>query len=73
VHAPAYSQGTVAFLWAIGLALFIFVGMLAVSISMATSIVVSIVAAAAIFFAIRLFGADARGRQPDRQGEDRGG
>jgi hypothetical protein len=53
---PAFSHGTVSFLWAAGLGLFIFVGMLAISISKGTSVVVSIVSAAVIFFAVRLFG-----------------
>lgn len=74
MHAPrppALGQGTVAFLWAVGLSLFIFVGMLSISISKATSIVVSIVAAAVIYFAILLRGGDAPGRQKSPS-EDRG-
>ena len=76
MHAPrppAIGQGAAAFLWAVGLGLFVFVGMLAISISKATSIVVSIIAAAAIFFAILLFGANAAGRQKKKPSEDLGG
>jgi hypothetical protein len=71
-RAPALGHGTVAFLWAIGLGLFIFLGMLSISISKGTSIVVSIVSAFVIYFAVLLFGADAPGRQRKTPREDRG-
>ena len=64
---PAFSHGTVSLLWALGLGLFIFVGMLSISISKGPAIIVSIVCAAVIFFAVRLFGEDAprgQGRRP---------
>jgi hypothetical protein len=54
---PAVSPGTQAFLWALGLGGFIFVGMLSINISMGTSIVTAIVCGIVIFFAVRLFGA----------------
>jgi hypothetical protein len=60
---PAAGQGTSAFLWAVFLGGFIFVGMLSISISKGTSIATSIVSAAVIFSAVRRFGADAP-RQP---------
>jgi hypothetical protein len=43
-------------LWAVGLGCYIFLGMLAISISLGTSIVTSIVCAIVIFIAVRLFG-----------------
>lgn len=55
---PAFSHGTVSALWAAGLGLFVFLGMLAISISKGTAIVVSALSAAAIFFFVRLFGED---------------
>jgi hypothetical protein len=55
---PAIGQGTQAFLWAVALGGFIYVGMLAISISKPTSIVTAVVCALIIFFAVRLFGAD---------------
>jgi hypothetical protein len=68
-RAPAIAQSTAAFLWAIGLGLFVFVGMLSISISKPTSIVVSIMSAAVIFFAVLLFGANAPGRQQNKPSE----
>ena len=56
---PAVSPGTQAFLWAVGLGGFIFVGMLSISISMGTSIVTAIVCGIVIYFAVRLLGAAA--------------
>lgn len=75
MHAPrppALGQGTVACLWATSLSLLVFVGMLAISISKATSIVVSIVAFAVIFFVILLRGGDAPGRRQKSPTEGRG-
>lgn len=60
---PAISQGTAAFLWAVGLGAFVFVGMLSISISKGTSLVVAIVCGFAIYFAVVLFGAEGWGRQ----------
>ena len=68
---PAFSHGTISFVWAVGLGLFIFVGMLSISISKGTAIVVSIVCAFIIFFAVRLLGEDTPRRQrirPTRAG-----
>jgi hypothetical protein len=70
LRPPASSHGTSSFLWALGLGLFIFVGMLAISISMATSLIVAIVCGTLIFFFVRLFGDDTpfRQRSPRRSG-----
>lgn len=68
---PAFSHGTISFLWAAGLGLYIFLGMLAISVSKGTAVVVSIVSAAVIFFAVRLFGEDtprAQGKNASRGG-----
>ena len=63
---PAFSHGTTSFVWAIFLSLFIFVGMLSISVDKDTSIVVSIVSAFIIFFAVRLLGDDTRRPQKSR-------
>jgi hypothetical protein len=47
-------------LWAVGLGLFVFFGMLSISISKATSIVVSLLAGVVIYLAVRLLGDEAR-------------
>jgi hypothetical protein len=68
---PAFSHGTTSFAWAIFFGLFVFVGMLSISIDKGTSIVVSIVCAFIIFFAVRLLGDDTRRSQttkPNRAG-----
>jgi hypothetical protein len=54
----------------LGLGVFIFVGMLAISISTATSLIVAIVCGTLIFFFVRLFGDDTpfRQRSPKRSG-----
>jgi hypothetical protein len=57
---PALSHGTAAFLWAVGLGLFVFFGMLSISISKATSIVVSLLAGVVIYLAVRLLGDETR-------------
>ena len=53
---PAFSQGTSAFLWALGLGTFILLLMLGIAVPLGTSIIVSCVSGFAIFFAILLFG-----------------
>ena len=59
---PAFGPGTQAFLWAVGLGGFLFIGMLSINISMATSIVVSLLSAFVIFFAVRVYGDAAQPR-----------
>ena len=63
---PSIDRGTSAGLWAIGFGLYIFLGALAVDVSLGTSFVFSIVATGLIFLFIRLYGADER-RSPARR------
>lgn len=58
LRPPAFSPGFTAFLWALGLGLYIWIGLLAVGVSGATSFLVAIVSGALIFFYVRLHGAD---------------
>jgi hypothetical protein len=55
---PSIDQGVIALLWAIGLAVFIYFGLLAVGASAATAIVLALVSFAAIWFFVRLRGED---------------
>ena len=55
---PAIGHGTHAFAWALGLGGFIFAGMLALDISMMTSLVTGILCGVVIFLAVAHFGAD---------------
>jgi hypothetical protein len=56
LRPPSIDQGVQAGLWAVGLGLIIWLGMLAVDVSGATAAVMSLLAAGAIFFYVRLFG-----------------
>jgi hypothetical protein len=55
---PAFSPGFTSFLWGFSLGLFIWVGLLAVGVSMATSLLLAAISGALIFFYVRLFGED---------------
>jgi hypothetical protein len=71
VHAPrppAIAQGVQAFLWAFFLGGFVFIGMLAIDITMMTSLVTAIVCGLVIFVAVCTFGAE----QPRQAARSRG-
>jgi len=55
---PAMSHGVVSFLWAIGFALYIWLGGVAVGYSQAASFSVAMVAACLIFLFVRICGED---------------
>jgi len=55
---PSIDQGVVAFLWAAGLAVFVYFGLVAIGESGATSIVLALVSFAAIWLIVRLRGED---------------
>jgi hypothetical protein len=55
---PSIDHGIVAFLWAAGLAVFVYFGLVAIGASGATSIVLALVAFAAIWFLVRVRGED---------------
>ena len=56
---PSIDQGVIALLWAIGLAVYIYFGLVAVGASAATAIVLSLVSFAGIWLFVRL-----RGEEP---------
>jgi hypothetical protein len=56
---PAFSHGVISFIWALFFAVFIWWGGVAVGISGATSFVLGVVAGAAIFLYVRIYGEDA--------------
>lgn len=58
LRPPAFSPGFTSFLWGLGLGLFIWIGLLAVGVSGATSFLVAVVSGVLIFFYVRLYGAD---------------
>jgi len=69
LRPPSFSPGFSAFLWGAGLGLFIWLGLLAVGVSGATSFIVGAVSGAAIFVFVRVSGSSGRRRQAERRGE----
>jgi hypothetical protein len=57
---PSIDKGFSAFLWALGLGLFLFFGMLAMGVGRGTSLILSALAAFGIFFYVRIFGEERR-------------
>ena len=58
---PSIDPGVTAFLWAVGLGAYIYFGLVAVGSSGAFAIVISMLAAAGIWFLVRLRGEDRPG------------
>jgi len=58
MRLPALSHGVTSFLWALGLAVFIWLGGMSVGMSRATAVVVAAVAGCAIFLFVRIYGED---------------
>ena len=59
LRMPSIDQGVQAFLWAIFFFLLLWIGMLALDVPSATALILSLVAAGAIFLFVRLRGASA--------------
>ena len=59
LRPPSIDPGLSAGLWAVGLALFLFFGMLALEVEGATALIVSVVSGFAIFLYVRRYGLDA--------------
>jgi len=58
LRPPAFSPGFTSFVWGVSLGLFIWIGLLAVGVGMATSLLAGLVGGALIFFYVRLYGRD---------------
>lgn len=58
LRMPSIDQGVQAFIWALVFFLILWFGMLAVGVSQATALILSLVAAGAIFLFVRLRGGD---------------
>jgi hypothetical protein len=56
LRPPALDHGVVSFLWALGFALFIWLGALAVGVPGATAFIFAALLGCAIFLFVRLFG-----------------
>jgi hypothetical protein len=56
LRPPSIDHGVISFLWAFGLGLYLWLGMLAIGVSGATAFVLSAVAACVIFLLVRVYG-----------------
>jgi hypothetical protein len=58
LRPPSIDRGVTSAIWAIGFALFIFLGSISVGLAKGPALVISVVAGGAIFLYVRLFGED---------------
>ena len=56
LRPPSIDHGVISFLWALGLGLFVWVGLLAVGVSGATAFIFGLLSAFGIFLFVRIFG-----------------
>lgn len=56
LRLPSFDRGLTSFLWAVGLGLYLWLGMLAVGVDGATAFILAAVAGFGIFFFVRLLG-----------------
>lgn len=67
LRMPSFDRGFTSFLWAFGLGLYLWLGMLVIGIAAATAFIFAVLAAGAIFFFVRLYGGDDVRRQPTKR------
>ena len=58
LRLPAFSHGVTSFLWALGLALYIWLGGIAIGMTRGTATILAIVAGFGIFLFVRVYGED---------------
>ena len=56
LRPPSIDRGVSSFLWALGLGLFIWLGLLAIGVSQGTALIVALLSFGAIFLFVRLYG-----------------
>jgi len=56
LRSPSFDHGVISFLWALGLALFIWIGLRAIGVGNASAFVIACVSGFAIFLFVRLYG-----------------
>ena len=64
---PSVDQGVIALIWAVGLSIYIYFGLIAIGESGATAIVIALVSFAAIWLLVRLRGEEKPLRRPNRR------
>jgi hypothetical protein len=62
IRPPSIDRGVISFLWALGLGLFLWLGMMSVGVSAGIAFIISAIAAGAIFLYVRIYG------EPERPG-----
>ena len=60
LRLPSIDPGVRAFLWALVLALYVWLGLLAIGVDSGTSLMIGLLSFGAIFLFVRLFGGDVR-------------
>ncbi len=63
LRPPSIDHGVVSAMWAIGLGLFILLGLISLGVSVATAFILAGVAAGAIFLFVRIRGEDRPGER----------
>jgi hypothetical protein len=71
LRPPSIAHGVLSFVWALVFGLYVWLGMLAVGVSGATSFIVGAVVGAGTFLYVRIYGVEQPRRQPRRRA-DRG-
>lgn len=66
LRMPAFDRGLTSFLWAFGLGLYLWLGMLAIGVNGATAFIFAALAACVIFLYVRIYGED-EVRRPGRR------
>ena len=56
LRPPAFSHGFTSFLWAVGLGLFVWIGLVAIGVGAGTAFLFGFLAAVGIFFYVLLYG-----------------
>ncbi len=56
LRPPSIDRGVTSFVWAFGLGLYIWIGLLAIGVSSATAFIVGVLSVGAIFLFVRTFG-----------------
>ena len=72
LRQPSFDRGVTSFLWAFGLGLFLWLGMLAVGVDGATAFIFGLLSAGAIFLIVRLYGGT-EVRRPSQSSRTRAG
>jgi hypothetical protein len=58
LRPPSIDRGVTSFLWACGLGLYLWLGMMSVGVSSATAFILAAVLGGAIFLYVRIYGGD---------------